>query len=98
MMRLLGALLVVCARGLAPTERLGLVPMTERPTAELWALLDAPQASTADGALEALAARGAATKWRSAELQPRYAVSTTQLETTTRCRGDIADAVGVLGG
>ena len=71
--------------------------MTERPTAELWALLDAPQASTADNALEALAERGAATKWRSAELQPRYAVSTTQLETTTRCRGDIADAVGVLG-
>ena len=98
MMRLLGALLVACARGLAPTERLGLVPMTERPTAELWALLDAPQSTTADNALEALAERGEATKWRSAELQPRYAVSTTQLETTTRCRGDIADAVGVLGG
>ena len=91
-------LLVAQASGLAPPERIGLVPMTERPTAELWALLDAPQASTADNALEALAARGAATKWRSAELQPRYAVSTTQLETTTRCRGDIADAVGVLGG
>ena len=89
--------LLAGASGLAPTERLGLVPMTERSTAELWRLLDAPQASTADNALEALAERGAATKWRSAELQPRYAVSTTQLETTTRCRGDIADAVGVLG-
>ena len=75
------------ASGLAPPERIGLVPMTERPTAELWALLDAPQSTTADNALEALAERGAATKWRSAELQPRYAVSTTQLETTTRCRG-----------
>ena len=90
--------LLAGASGLAPTERLGLVPMTERSTAELWRLLDAPQASTADNALEALAERGAATKWRSAELQPRYVVSTTQLETTTRCRGDIADAVGVLGG
>ena len=59
------------ARGLAPTERVGLVPMTERPTAELWALLDAPQASTADNALEALAERGAATKWRSASSTAR---------------------------
>lgn len=99
MVRRLAALVVLArpGRGLAPRERVGLVPMTERPTAELWPLLDAPQAVTADGALEALAARGAATKWRSAELQPCYAVCTVQLATTTRCRGDIAQAVGVFG-
>ena len=82
------------------TLHAGLVAPSELPEERVFALLDAADASrsTADAALESLKARGAAPRFRSAELQPAYAVSLAQLRTTTRCDGELADAVGALGG
>ena len=81
-------------------SRAGLVATSELEEASVYAMLDDASVtrSGADGALESLKERGLAPTFRSAELQPVYDVSLAQLRTTTRCRGDLADAVGALGG
>ena len=81
-------------------SRAGLVATSELEEASVYAMLDDASVtrSGADGALESLKERGLAPTFRSAELQPVYDVSLAQLRTTTRCRGELADAVGALGG
>ena len=69
--------LLAGASGLAPPERIGLVPMTERPTAELWALLDAPHEAARVASARVEAARVASTRAEEAYLASARAEEST---------------------
>ena len=63
----------------------------------LWgSLARASSRTEAESSLDALKDANVIRLWRSAELQPRYAVSVEQLQSATRCP-DVADAFGIYG-
>ena len=71
------ALFATTTRALTKAS-IGLRPISARPDAELWAVLDEPTpTASAVNALEALKDRGAAATYASAELQPRSAAERT---------------------